>query len=103
MGNGRLDLLMALGGLPAGNASPDFIVSAGPSSATIVAGSPANFTVAAAPANKFSGTVTWNCAGAPPAALCPVSPATGTLCGPNPPGVAVTLTHTAHPFLPPPL
>ncbi len=103
MGNGRLDLLMALGGLPAGNASPDFIVSAGPSSATIVAGSPANFTVAAAPANKFSGTVTWSCAGAPPAAMCTVSPATVTLSSTNAASVTVTLTTTARAFSPPPL
>ena len=102
MGNGRLDLLMALGGLPAGNASPDFIVSAGPSSATIVAGSPANFTVAAAPANKFSGTVTWSCAGAPPAAMCTVSPATVTLSGTNAASVTVTLTTTARAFSPTP-
>jgi hypothetical protein len=102
MGNGRLDLLMALGGLPAGNASPDFIVSAGPSSATIVAGSSANFTVAAAPANKFSGTVTWSCTGAPPAAMCTVSPATVTLSSTNAASVTVTLTTTARAFSPPP-
>jgi hypothetical protein len=102
MGKGRLDLLMALAALPAGNASPDFIVSAGPSSATVAAGSSANFTVAAAPANNFNGTVTWSCTGAPPAAMCTVSPATVTLNSTNAASVTVTLTTTAHAFLPPP-
>src|SRR6266849_5160339 len=38
MGNGRLDLLMALAALPAGSASPDYSVSAAPSSTTIASG-----------------------------------------------------------------
>jgi hypothetical protein len=102
MGKGRLDLLMALAALPAGNASPDFIVSAGPSSATIAAGSSANFTATAAPLNSFNGTVTWSCTGAPPAAMCTVSPATVTLSSTNTASVTVALTTTARAFSPPP-
>ena len=95
MGNGRLDLLMALTALPTGGGSPDYSVSAGPPSATIAAGSPANFTVAAAPVNNFNGTVTWSCTGAPAASTCTVSPPSVTLNGSNVATATVTLTTTA--------
>ena len=101
MGNGRLDLLMALGALQPGGSSPDYSVSAGPSIATIAAGSPANFTVSAAPANNFNGTVTWTCTGAPTAAMCTVSPSSVTLDGKNTATATVTLTTTARSFSPP--
>jgi len=101
MGNGRLDLLMALGALQPGGSSPDYNVSAGPSSATIAAGSPANFTVSGTPANNFNGTVTWTCAGAPTAAMCTVSPSSVTLDGKNTATATVTLTTTARSFSPP--
>src|SRR5258708_40334017 len=55
MGNGRLDLLMALGGLPAGNASPGFIVSAGAPRADPAARGPPGFTAGGPPAGKISG------------------------------------------------
>ena len=100
MGNGRLDLLMALGALQPGGSSPDYSVSAGPSIATIAAGSPANFTVSAAPANNFNGTVTWTCTGAPTAAMCTVSPSSVTLDGKNTATATVTLT-TTHARSPP--
>lgn len=95
MGNGRLDLLMALAALPAGNASPDFGVSAAPSSAMIAAGENAQFTVSAAPLGGFNQTVTWSCTGAPPAATCTVSPASVTLDGTNAANATVTLTTMA--------
>ena len=101
MGNGRLDLLMALTALQPGGSSPDFGVSAAPSSATIAAGQPANFTVSAAPVGGFNQTVTWSCTGAPTAAMCTVSPSSVTLDGKNPATVTVTLTTTARSFAPP--
>src|SRR5712664_3009280 len=101
MGNGRLDLLMALTALQPGGGSPDFNVSAAPSSATITAGQPANFTVSAAPVGGFNQTVTWSCTGAPTAAMCTVSPSSVTLDGKNPATVTVTLTTTARSFAPP--
>jgi subtilisin family serine protease len=101
MGHGRLDLLMALAALPAGNGSPDFSVSAGPSSTTIAAGENTKFTVSAAPSGGFNQTVTWNCTGAPPAAMCTVSPTSVTLDGSNGATATVTLTTMARALTPP--
>ena len=101
MGNGRLDLLMALAALPAGGSSPDFSVSAGPSSASIAAGSPANYTVTAAPTSNFNGTVTWGCTGAPAASTCTVSPSPVTLNGSSTATATVTLATTARGNSPP--
>jgi len=100
MGNGRLDLVMALGALQPGSASPDFGVSAAPSSATVNAGEGVNFTVAAEPAGGFNQTVTWSCTGAPAGASCTVSPPTMTLDGSNPATAMVTLTTTARSMSP---
>jgi hypothetical protein len=101
MGNGRLDLLMALSALQPGGTSPDFGVSAAPSSATITAGQQADFTVSAAPVGGFNQTVTWSCSGAPVAAMCTVSPPSVTLDGQNAATATVTLTTTARSFSPP--
>jgi hypothetical protein len=101
MGNGRLDLLMALTALQPGGSSPDFGVSAAPSSATITAGQQANFTVSAAPVGGFNQAVTWTCTGAPTAALCTVSPSSVTLDGKNAATATVTLTTAARSFSPP--
>jgi hypothetical protein len=101
MGNGRLDLLMALTALQPGSSSPDYAVSAGPSGTTIAAGSPANFTVTAVPANNFNGAVSWSCTGAPTAALCTVAPSSVMLDGKNAATATVSLTTTARSFSPP--
>jgi hypothetical protein len=101
MGKGRLDLLMALTALTPGGNSPDFGVSAAPSSATITAGQQANFTVSAAPAGGFNQTVSWSCTGAPTASMCTVSPSSVTLDGKNPATATVTLMTTARSFSPP--
>jgi len=101
MGNGRLDLLMALTALQPGGTSPNFGVSAAPSSATIAAGQQADFTVSAAPVGGFNQTVTWSCTGAPVAAMCTVSPSSVTLDGQNAATATVTLTTTARSFSPP--
>ena len=100
MGKGRLDLLMALTALQPGGSSPDFGVSAAPSSATMTAGQQTNFTVSAAPVDGFHQTVTWTCTGAPTAAMCTVSPSSVTLDGKNAPTATVMLT-TARSFSPP--
>lgn len=94
MGNGRLDLLMALAALPTGNASPDYSVSVGPSNTTIAAGENAKFTVSAAPSGGFHQMVTWSCTGAPPAAMCTVSPSSVMLDGTNAANATVSLTTT---------
>jgi hypothetical protein len=81
MGNGRLDLLMALTALPMGSGSPDYSVAAAPSGATITAGQTANFSVSAAPSGGFNQTIAWTCAGAPMASTCAVSPAASPMDG----------------------
>jgi hypothetical protein len=83
MGNGRLDLLMALAALPMGSSSPDYRVAAAPSGTTITAGQMANFSVSATPSGGFNQSVTWSCAGAPMASTCTISPASSTLDGSN--------------------
>src|SRR6266849_4246575 len=98
MGNGRLDLLMALAALPAGSASPDYSVSAAPSSTTIASGEDAKFTVSAAPSGGFNQMVSWNCSGAPQAATCTVSPSSVTLDGTHAANATVSLTTTTHAF-----
>jgi subtilase family protein len=100
LNNGRLDLVMALGALPPGSTSPDFGVSAAPSSATVNAGQGTSFTVSAVPAGGSNQTVTWTCTGAPAQATCVVSPPTMTLDGSNPATAMVTLTTTARSMSP---
>jgi subtilisin family serine protease len=92
LGNGRLDLLMALAALPTGRTSPEFSVAAAPSTATITAGEETNFTVSAAPVGGFSQTVNWTCDGAPVRATCTVSPSSMTLDGVNAGNATVRLT-----------
>jgi hypothetical protein len=101
MDNGRLDLLQALGALPAGSGSPDYTVSAAPASQSITAGEPSSYTVTAAPAHGFAQTVTWKCTGAPVGATCTVSPSSVTLDGTHSAAAAVTLTTMARGFVPP--
>ncbi|HXM96465.1 MAG TPA: S8 family serine peptidase [Candidatus Dormibacteraeota bacterium] len=101
MGSGRLNLLMALAALPAGNVSPDYNVSAAPSSTTIAAGENTKFTVSAAPSGGFNQMVAWSCTGAPATATCSVSPASVTLDGTNAANVTVTLTTMARARLTP--
>jgi Subtilase family len=101
MNNGRLDLCMALGSVTTPSCSQDYSVSATPSTTTITAGQQASFTVSAAPLNGSKQTVTWDCAGAPQAATCTVSPSSETLNGSSPATATVTLTTTARTLVPP--
>jgi subtilisin family serine protease len=94
MGNGRLDLVMALGALQPGNSSPDFSVSVAPSGTTIAAGESASFTVSVAPSGGFNQTVTWSCTGRE-TVTCTVSPPAVTLDGSNAATATVTITTTA--------
>ena len=81
MGNGRLDLLMALTALPVGSSSPDYNVAAAPSGTTITAGQTANFSVSAAPTGGFNQAITWTCMGTPMHSTCDVSPASSPMDG----------------------
>ena len=98
LNHGRLDLVMTLGSL---GGTPDYSVSASPSSGTITAGQQANFTVSAAPAHGFDQTVSWSCTGAPMGASCSVSPSSVKLDGLNAASTTVTLTTTARGLAPP--
>lgn len=97
MGHGRLDLLQALGSLPAGSGLPDYTVSAAPSGQTIAAGEAANFTASATPQGGFNQTVTWTCNGAPAESTCTVSPSSVTLDGSNRVNATVTIHTMARP------
>ncbi len=112
MGNGRLDLLMALTALPVGSSSPDYSVATAPSGTTITAGQVATFSVSAAPTAGFNQTITWTCTGAPMASTCSVSPPSSPMDGSNVATTTVSLTTTARAvtvpvrkfrFAPPPL
>src|SRR3989441_4976581 len=95
MGNGRLDILQAVQALSPPAVNPDFTVSAAPSTAIVVAGQPANYTVSVGPVGAFSQTVTFSCAGAPAEATCSVSPSSVMLDGTNPVTVTLTVNTTA--------
>jgi hypothetical protein len=112
LGNGRLDLLMALTALPMGSARPDYSVATAPSGTTITAGQMANFSVSAAPSGGFNQTITWTCTGAPMASTCAVSPASspmdGSTVATSTVSVMTTMRSSAIPavkprFAPPPL
>jgi subtilisin family serine protease len=94
MGNGRLDLLMALAALPIGSSSPDYRVAAAPTGTTITAGELANFSVSAIPSGGFNQTVTWTCTGAPMASTCVPSPASSPMDGSNTAATAVSVMTT---------
>jgi hypothetical protein len=102
LGNGRLNLLLALQALsPGGGANPDFAISAAPSQASITAGQSASYSASVTPLGGFKGTVSLTCGGAPTAATCSISPTQVTLDGINPAVASVTLTTTAHSSFPP--
>jgi hypothetical protein len=96
LGNGRLNLVLALGSLaPPTSTSPDFAISVAPTSASITAGESASYTASVTPAGGFKGSVTLSCSGAPAASTCSISPAQVTLDGNDPAIASVTLTTTA--------
>jgi Subtilase family len=97
MGNGRLDLLMALTALPVGSASPDYNVTSAPPGTTITAGQMANFSVSAAPTGGFNQTVAWACTGAPMASTCTVSPTSSPMDGSTVANSTVSVMTTMRP------
>jgi len=100
LNHGRLDLMTTLGSL---GGTPDYGVSASPSSGTINAGQQASFTISAAPMNGFDRTVDWSCTISAPGASCAVSPSSATPAGSNPATTTVTLMTTAHGMMVTPL
>src|SRR5229473_2866499 len=88
LNHGRLDLMTTLGSL---GGTPDYGVSALPSSRTINAGQQVNFIVRAPPAHGFDQAVKWSCMVAPAGPSCTVSPPSVTLDGSNAASATVTL------------
>jgi hypothetical protein len=103
LGNGRLNLVLALGSLAPATSPPDFNISAAPSAVSIAAGQSASYSASVTPVGGFKGTVTLSCGGAPAATTCSISPTQVTLDGSNPAIASVTLTTTAHSSFPPPV
>jgi len=91
MGNGRLDLVLALQAL-----SPaDFSLSVNPPTTTVNAGQSAAYTLTLTPISGFTQMVTLSCGGFPIAATCVITPPSVTLDGSNPTSATVTVQTTA--------
>src|SRR6266404_2362164 len=101
LGNGRLNLLLALGSLTPPTSSSDFDISAAPSAISIAAGQSASYSASVTPVGGFNGTVSLTCAGVPALTTCSISPTQLTLDGTNPAIASVTVTTTAHSSFPP--
>jgi hypothetical protein len=69
----------------------DYSLSASPGAAAVAAGESATFTLTVTPAGGFQGTVSFACAGAPPAASCSISPASLVMDGSNAADAKVTI------------
>jgi len=101
LGNGRLNLVLALGSLTPATSSSDFDISAAPSALSITAGQSASYSASVTPVAGFKGTVALTCSGAPALTTCSISPTQVTLDGTNAAIASVTLTTAAHSSLPP--
>jgi Subtilase family len=101
LGNGRLNLVLALGSLTPATSSSDFDISAAPSAISITAGQSASYSASVTPVGGLKGTVTLTCGGVPALTTCSISPTQVTLDGINPAVATVTLATTAHSSFPP--
>lgn len=72
--NEQHGLLGAINNTTASGASPNFAFSSSAPSANITGGGTATFTLAVAPVNGFSGTITFACSGLPANSACVFSP-----------------------------
>jgi hypothetical protein len=75
-------------------AAANYTISAAPSSATVIAGSSASFTLTVTPLNHYNGTVTFSCGSLPALAQCTFTPASVTLTGGTPVTVQMKITTT---------
>jgi hypothetical protein len=101
LGNGRLNLVLALGSLAPATSPSDFTISAAPSAASIAAGQSASYSISVTPVGGFKGTVTLSCSGAPALTTCSIAPTQVTLDGSSPAMASVTLTTSARSSFPP--
>jgi hypothetical protein len=77
-----------------GPPTPDFSLSASPSSQSVVQGGSASYTVTASPLNNFSGTVNLTVSGCPANTTCTLNPASLTLPPPGNSTLSVQTTST---------
>ena len=91
MGNGRLDIVQALGSV----ASLDFSLSATPNTATMNAGEARTYTLTLSPSAGFNQAVALSCSGFPQGSTCIITPQAVTLDGTNTATASVTVQTTA--------
>ncbi len=75
-----------------GGNTPNFSVSASPSSATVNAGNSSNFTINVTPTNGFNSALTFSCSGLPTGAKCSFSTQSYTPGGTTSPMLTITTT-----------
>jgi len=90
--NNVVVLALTLGG---STSSPDFTISASPSSQTVVAGNATSYTATVGPLNGFTGTVSLSASGAPSGVTVGFNPASITTSGTS--TVSVTTTTATAP------
>jgi VCBS repeat-containing protein len=78
------------------NGSPDFSMSASPSSLSIVAGQSGQVTITVTPVNGSTQTVTFSCTGLPAQATCEADPSSLTLDGTHSATMTITIQTTAN-------
>jgi hypothetical protein len=81
---------------------PDFTISAQPSSATVSAGSPANFVLTVTSVTGFNAAVTAACSGMPPASTCTLTPTSVTPTANGTSTINGAITTTKFSLMPPP-
>ncbi len=74
---------------------PDYTLAAATSTATVTAGSSANYSLLLAGTNGYNGTITFTCSGLPALAACSFSPSSIVAQGKRILATAVTITTTA--------
>ena len=84
--------------VPVTVATPDFTISATPTTATISAGQPATTLLTITAVGTYSGTVTFSCGNLPAESSCTFAPASVTLANGAAVTTRLTLTTTAHPL-----
>lgn len=85
-------LLASIANSTVSGASPTFAFSSSAPSATVTDGSSATATLAIAPVNGFSGTVTFSCSGVPTGAACIFTPTSLTVSSSSPATTTLTVT-----------
>ena len=78
--------------------TPDFDISASPTTLMITAGQPASFTVTLGSLNKFSSAVSLTCSGQPPGSTCSLSPMSVTPASGGTATSMVTIGTSSNPY-----